>query len=103
MTNATRASTVRGIPEIRNGHRSGPGILVVVLAEFRRGVAAAQRYETLRYCSACDGRLAPADIPRRIFEEFYSSSGGAVNQRPRAVVSQFEFRLTTPLRTSFRR
>jgi hypothetical protein len=101
MTNATRASSAHGIPRTGNGHRSGPGILVVVLAEFRRGVAAAQRYE--RYCSACDEGVAPADIPRRIFEEFYASSGGAVNQRPRAVVSQFEFRLTTPLRTSFRR
>jgi hypothetical protein len=75
MTNATRASNVRGIPEIRNGHRSGPGILVVVLAELRRGIAATRRYEHLRYRSACDERVAPADIPRRIFEEFYSSGG----------------------------
>jgi hypothetical protein len=69
-----RASSVRGIREIRNGHRSG-GILVVFLAEFGRAVAAARRYEDLRHRSACCGSIAIADIARRIFEEFYSSEG----------------------------
>jgi hypothetical protein len=39
----------------------------------RRAVAAARRYEDLRYGSRCHEGIAPADIPRRIFEEFYSS------------------------------
>jgi hypothetical protein len=76
MRNAPRASSLPGIPEIQKGRWPGFGLLVVLLTEFRRGVAAAQRYETLRYRSACDGRVALADIPRRIFEEFYSSGGG---------------------------
>jgi hypothetical protein len=42
-----------------------------VLAEFRRGLAAEQRYEALRYRRACNGRVAPTEIARRVFEEFY--------------------------------
>jgi hypothetical protein len=98
-----RASSASGIRETETRHRSALGILLVILAEFRRANAATRRYEDLRYGSGRREGIAPADVPPRIFQEFYSSSGGAVNQRPRAVVSQFEFRLTTPLRTSFRR
>lgn len=39
-----------------------------ILAEFRRALGAAQRYESLRYGQS----LAPSDIPRRIFDEFYA-------------------------------
>ena len=73
MRNPVLAASARGIPGTRDGHRSGPGILVAVLAELRRAVAATGRYEHLRYRRACAGRVAPADIPRRLFEEFYSS------------------------------
>lgn len=45
--------------------------LLGMLAEFSRAAAAAHRYEDLRYRSA-DGKIAPADIARRVFEEFYS-------------------------------
>jgi hypothetical protein len=72
MTDVARASSARRLPEIRKRRWSGPDILVAVLAEFPRSVAAAQRYEALRHRSACDGHVASADIPRRIFEEFYS-------------------------------
>jgi hypothetical protein len=72
MIDATQISSVRRLPDIRKGRSSGPGILALVLAEFRRSVAAAQRYEALRYRSACDGRVAPPEISRRVFEEFYS-------------------------------
>jgi hypothetical protein len=41
-------------------------LVFVVLAEFERALAAAQRYDDLRCCHAC------RDIPRRIFEEFYA-------------------------------
>jgi hypothetical protein len=51
----------------------GLGFLVVLLAEFKRASAAAQRYQDLRYRSACHGYARLADIPARIFEEFYSS------------------------------
>jgi hypothetical protein len=44
-----------------------------ILTELRRAVAAARRYENLRYGRTGHERLAAADIPRRIFEEFYDS------------------------------
>ncbi|MEH2626022.1 hypothetical protein V1292_004077 [Bradyrhizobium sp. AZCC 1719] len=47
--------------------------LLTLLAEFRRALAAARRYENLRYGCAYHDALAPAEIPRRIFEEFYAS------------------------------
>jgi hypothetical protein len=72
MIDATRISSVRRLPDIWKGRWSGPGIFALVLAEFRRSVAAAQRCEALRYGSARDGRVAPAEFSRRIFEEFYS-------------------------------
>jgi hypothetical protein len=50
---------------------SGPNFLLATLAEFARATAAAQRYDDLRYRSA--GGIAPADIPRRVFEELYCS------------------------------
>jgi hypothetical protein len=52
-----------------------PNLLLAMVAEFRRACAAAQRYEDLRYRSA--GRSAPAAIPRRVFEELYSSEKAA--------------------------
>jgi hypothetical protein len=81
MRNAASASSVNGTPETGDSHRSGPGILVVMLAELRRALAATRRYEHLRYRSACAGRVAPADIPRQLFEEFYSSKE-VVKRRP---------------------
>jgi hypothetical protein len=74
MRAAARASSVRGIREIRSGHWLGRTIFAVVLAEFRRAVAAARRYEHLRYGSCRQEGIAPAEIPRRVFEEFYSSA-----------------------------
>jgi hypothetical protein len=56
--------------------------LLAVVAEFGRATAAAQRYEDLRYRSAWHGRIAPADIPRRIFEEFYSFGKAVESRRP---------------------
>jgi hypothetical protein len=59
------------------GRALGGGRIRAVLAEFARARAAEQRYRYLRLAGAAalprDG-IAPADIPRRIFEEFYSSS-----------------------------
>ena len=53
-----------------------------MFAEFSRAVAAAQRYEDLRYRSGGHGRIAPADIPRQIFEEFYSADATVELRRP---------------------
>jgi hypothetical protein len=51
MRAAARASSARGIRETRNGHWLGRIIFAVVLAEFRRAIAAVGRYEDLSpYC-----------------------------------------------------
>jgi hypothetical protein len=49
-----------------------PNFLSAMLAEFRRATAAAQRYDDLRCRSAGTGRIAPVDLPRQVFEEFYA-------------------------------
>ena len=75
---AAWASSVRGIGEIQNGHRSGSGFFVLVLAEFKLAMAAEQRYEDLKRAGGtalARDAIVPADIPRRIFEEFYHSEG----------------------------
>jgi hypothetical protein len=48
-----------------------------MLAEYRRAAAAAQRYTDLRYRNARRGSIVLSDIPRRVFEEFYSSDEAA--------------------------
>jgi SAM-dependent methyltransferase len=63
----------------RDARCRGPasGFIGVILAEFRRAVAAEQCYEHLKRASAAalarDG-MVRADLPRRIFEESYSFS-----------------------------
>jgi hypothetical protein len=51
-------------------------VFEIIVAEFERALAAAQRYENLRYGRACHEVLPVADIPRRIFEEFYAFPDG---------------------------
>jgi hypothetical protein len=61
----------------------GRYVFGAILAEFGQALAAARSYESLRYgCANRDG-LAHADIPRRIFEEFYARQGH-VEQAPLA-------------------
>jgi hypothetical protein len=81
MRAAVRTSSVRGIRENRTGHWLGRAIFAVVLAEFRRAVAAARRYENLRYGSGRQERMAPGEISRRVFEEFYSSARPVESRR----------------------
>jgi hypothetical protein len=83
MGDVARTASARGIRETETRHWSALGILVVILAEFRRAIAATRRYEGLRWGSGRREGIAPADIPRRIFEEFYAL-GTAVDPRPRA-------------------
>jgi hypothetical protein len=76
VRSAQRAFGGRGILAIQDGCWSGIGFLRAVGAEFQRAAAAAHRYERLKRAGA--GALAragilPADIPRRVFEEFYAS------------------------------
>ena len=90
MRAAARASSVRGTRESsRNGHSLGrilfavvlAELFAVVLAELRRAVAAARRYEDLRYGSGRREDRTAADIPRRVFEEFYSSARPGESRR----------------------
>jgi hypothetical protein len=83
MAVVARASSACGIHETETRQRSALGILLVILAEFRRAIAATRRYEDLRWGSGRGQGIAPADIPPRIFEEFYAL-GTAVDPRPRA-------------------
>jgi hypothetical protein len=53
-----------------------------MLAEFGRANAAAQRYEDLRYRSGRDKGAAADDLPRRVFEEFYSAAEPAESVSP---------------------
>jgi hypothetical protein len=82
MRAAARASGVRGIREMRNDHSLGRTIFAVVLAEFRRSIAAVGRYEELRYGSGRHKGMAPADISRRVFEELYSHARPVEARRP---------------------
>jgi hypothetical protein len=75
MGGAARTAHGRGIREIRNCRSSKLGFFRVILAEFRRAVAAERRYEDLRRADTtalARAGMVRADIPRRIFEEFYS-------------------------------
>jgi hypothetical protein len=51
-------------------------VFEIILAEFGRALTAALHYESLKYGRARHEVLAAADIPRRIFEEFYAFPEG---------------------------
>jgi len=52
-------------------------ILESLSEEFERALAAAHRYDRLRYGPAVHNRPARSEIPERIFEEFYAAGGEA--------------------------
>jgi hypothetical protein len=89
---AELASGALEVPGIQSGHWPGFGFVFIAFTEFRRAVAAEQRYEDLKGRStaalAREG-IARADVPRRIFEEFYSLE----SQRRRANEAEFQTRL----------
>jgi hypothetical protein len=49
-------------------------LLATILAEYRRAIAAARRYDELKLHR--ESAVRRHDIPRRIFEEFYSQVDG---------------------------
>jgi hypothetical protein len=53
-------------------------VLASYLAAFGRAIAAAKHYEDLRCARTSRDGQAPADITRRIFEEFYAGGGDTV-------------------------
>jgi len=50
-------------------------LLATILAEYRRAITAARRYEELKVHR--ESTVRRHDIPRRIFEEFYARTDGA--------------------------
>jgi hypothetical protein len=85
LRNVGQALRVRGLRPLPNRRWSGPEFVIAVLAEFRRAGAAEQRYERLRRAGAAAlarEAIVPADIPRRIFKEFYSSTIGKGENTP---------------------
>ena len=54
----------------------GQHIFETIFIELGRALAAARRYENLRYSRACRVDLAGSDIARRIFDEFYAYPEG---------------------------
>ena len=61
------------------------GFFQILLTEYRRAIAADARYEDLKRMNAVarmrDG-VACSDIPRRVFNELYSSGGQAPGAAP---------------------
>jgi hypothetical protein len=76
---ASRREVSKGVQAVALPSRN---YLLEMFAEFSRAVSAAQRYEDLRYRSGGRGRIAPADIPRQIFEEFYAADETVELRRP---------------------
>ena len=64
-------AAISGEPRKTRSRRAG--FLSIVRAEFGRALAAVRRYEMLRGGQARREKLPPANIPRRIFEEFYAA------------------------------
>jgi hypothetical protein len=62
---------------VRPGHSPRFGFVLVLLAEFKRAIAAERRHSELKHMDtialAREG-IARADVPRRVFEEYYSST-----------------------------
>jgi hypothetical protein len=58
---------VQALAPAEGQHRRRPSFVWMIPAEFHRATTAARYYETLKREPA-----ATADIPRRVFEEFYS-------------------------------
>jgi hypothetical protein len=73
---------------------SRPSFLLTMVSEFRRACSAAQRYEDLRYRSA-GGSIEPAEIPQRVFEEFYAFEKAA-EVAPSRVASAAAYRHALP-------
>ncbi len=68
-----------------------------IFTEFRRALAAARRYENLRYGRACRDHFAPGEIPRLIFEEFYAGVPDTEDDAPFFPLRRLQ-RLRTPAR-----
>jgi hypothetical protein len=80
-----RGAKIRGVQLMASPSRN---YLLEMFAEFSRAVAAAHRYEDLRYRSASHGKIAPDDISRRIFAEFYAVGEAVEARRPEAPARQ---------------
>jgi hypothetical protein len=61
---------MRGTRGVQGGRLLAPGLLALLVAEYRRAIAAEQRYEALQHASRPWCQAAS----RSIFDEFYASA-----------------------------
>ncbi len=69
---AARPSRIAAGGEMPQDRPAHAGLLSILRAEFRRALAAVQRYETLKYRHGSRETLAANEISRQVFEEFYA-------------------------------
>lgn len=67
--------------EHQTGRSTRSAFFSILRTEFARARAAVQRYESLRFGRARHENLPPADIARRIFDEFYADRADSENAR----------------------
>ena len=86
----------------RTRFRQIAGFFHLLLTEYRRAIAAAALHEDLRRMNAVARTreaMACSEIPRRIFDELYSSGGrGPSAAPPQGLVTQNDSRLALPSR-----
>jgi hypothetical protein len=74
---AATAPRMRARREVKSGRRLTLGLFASLVVEYQRAIAAEQRYHALYRASRptrASSRISHVAVPRRIFEEFYSST-----------------------------
>ncbi len=86
----------------RTRFRQIAGFFQILLTEYRRAITAAALHEDLKRMNAVVRTredIACSEIPRRIFDELYSSGGrGPSAAPPQGLVTQNDSRLALPSR-----
>jgi len=94
----TSAESMCSIRKVQSGRNAGLTLLVVIVAELKRAVAAEQRYEYLKHCGPTEPVTAPSRV---VFDEFYSFEG---TTEPRRSANRSPWRVrrqsTSPARHS---
>jgi hypothetical protein len=87
--NAHRAFTAPSMRGAREGRRLAAGWFASLVVEYKRAIAAEQRYHALKRGRPPTVASSGVAIPRRIFEELYdSAAGGSAGSKPPAARSE---------------
>lgn len=78
MAGQSTGCNMRNTRSAQSGRSSGLALLVVLVGEFKRAVAAEHRYHDLKRSRSTQPL---ADLPRLVFDEFYSLEGTAEPRR----------------------